>query len=87
MIAKHMLTAGLILTLHDRVPIVTLTQRLAEHPALYPGTVQGAWMPVAMEAADDAECRALHDWIAAQPGVAGVDVVHVSFDETPASST
>ena len=82
-----MLTAGLILSLHHSASVVELTRRLAEHPAFLPGTMQGAWLPVAMEAADDAECRALHDWVAAQPGVACVDVVHVSFDETPASST
>ncbi len=40
-----------------------------------------------MEAADDAESRDLHDWLAAQHGVAFVDVVHVSFDETPAALT
>lgn len=85
--ATKMLTAGLLLSLQRDAPVAALTRRLAEHPAFSPGTVQGAWLPVAMEAADDAESRDLHDWIAAQPGVAFVDVVHVNFDETPASST
>jgi len=85
--ATKMLTAGLLLSLQPDAPVAALTHRLAEHPAFSPGTMQGSWLPVAMEAVDDAESRALHDWLAAQPGVAFVDVVHVNFDETPASLT
>ncbi len=82
-----MLTAGLLLSLNQNAPIAELTFRLAEHPAFSPGSKQGMWLPVVMEASDDAESRELHDWIAAQPGVAFVDVVHVNFDETPTAST
>lgn len=82
-----MLTAGLLLSLRGDAPVVELTRRLAEHRAFSPGTVEGMWLPVAMEAADDAECRALHVWVSALPGVAFVDVVHVNFDETAASLT
>ncbi|RYD35638.1 MAG: hypothetical protein EOP86_07960 [Verrucomicrobiaceae bacterium] len=81
-----MLTTGLLLSLHQSAPIAELTRCLAEHPAFSPGTLQGSWLPVVMEAADDAESRELHDWVAEQPGVAFVDVVHVNFDETPAAS-
>jgi hypothetical protein len=81
-----MITAGLLLSLHRDAPVADLTRCLAEHPAFLPGTVQGTWLPVAMEATDDVQSRELHEWIAAQPGVAFVDVVHVNFDETSACS-
>ena len=82
-----MLTAGLLLSLQPKAPIGELTRVLAEHPSFQPGQTEGRWLPVAMEAADDAESRELHDWVSALPGVAFVDVVHVNFDESPASLT
>lgn len=77
-LSTRMLTFGLLISLESATDGVA--GRLREHPALTVGEVTDRWLPVAAEAADDAECRALHDWIAAQPGVAFVDVVHVNFD-------
>jgi len=83
-----MLTAGLLLSLHDDIAaIAAVTHELHAHPSFQPGETEGRWLPVAMEAADDAESRELHDWVSALPGVAFVDVVHVNFDEPPASLT
>ena len=74
-----MTTVGLLISL-DLPDPGDLLRRLSTHSALTVGAVAGHWLPVAAEAQDDAECREVHDWIAAQPGVAFVDVVHVSFD-------
>ena len=73
-----MTTVGLLLSLDPT--FADVSSRLAAHPALTVGEAAEHWLPVAVEADDDAACRELHDWIAAQPGVAFVDVVHVSFD-------
>lgn len=79
-----MITTGLVLSLKWGACGQELARLLARHNAFFPGAPQGAWLPVAMEAADDAESRRLHDWIAAQPGVAYVDVVHVHFGDPAA---
>lgn len=79
-----MLTAGLLLNLKDGdATAAAVTCELQAHAAFQPGMSEGRWLPVVMEAADDAESRTLHDWVAALPGVAFVDVVHVNFDELP----
>ncbi len=75
-----MITAGLLLRLDcNSAAAADLAHGLAQHGAFTPGVPEGPWLPVAMEAADDAECRALHDWLLTQHGVIQVDVVHVSF--------
>ena len=53
----------------------------------YPGERNARWLPVAMEARDDAESRDLHDWLNALPGVDFVDVVYVNFDEDEATAS
>ncbi len=79
--------SGLLLTLSaDPAEATVATERIAEHPALLPGSASGRWLPVALEAEDDAGCRAVHDWLHAQPGVAFVDVVCVNFEtDSPAA--
>ena len=77
-----MLTTGLLISLHSSVSSVA--DRLRAHPAITVGEVADHWLPVAVEAEDDESCRECHDWIAAQPGVAYVDVVHVNFEEPAA---
>lgn len=77
-----MLTTGLLISLHSSVSSVA--DRLRAHPAITVGEVADHWLPVAVEAEDDESCREYHDWIAAQPGVAYVDVVHVNFEEPAA---
>jgi hypothetical protein len=81
-----MTTVGLLISLDTSVSC-GVAQQLAAHPALTVGEAADRWLPVAVEAESDVECREVHDWIAAQPGVAYVDVVHVSFEsemtETP----
>ena len=53
------------------------------HGAFTPGELSGRWLPVAMEARDDAESRKWHDWLMSLPGVAYVDVVAVNFAGDP----
>ena len=78
-------TLGLLISL-DSAPSGAVEQRLREHPSITVGTPADRWLPVAVEAQDDLQCREFHDWIAAQPGVAFVDVVHVNFEEPTADS-
>ncbi len=78
---------GLILSIETGASASEVAAGLCRHASLTVGEAAGRWLPVAVEADDDAGCRELHDWIAAQPGVAFVDVVHVNFEsgEEPAS--
>lgn len=79
-----MLTVGLLVSFES--PSSHVVDRLRAHPAMTVGEVTDRWLPVAVEADDDAICREYHDWIAAQPGVAYVDVVHVNIEEPDADS-
>ncbi|MCB1207361.1 MAG: hypothetical protein KDN18_24125 [Verrucomicrobiae bacterium] len=76
-----MVTAGLLLSLEAKESSDRLASMLSARDAVFPGSPEGSWLPVAVEAADDGGLRELHDWIAGLPGVAYVDVVHVSFDD------
>ncbi len=58
-----------------------IARRLGERCELTVGELICRWLPVAMEATDDAHAREIHDWIGALPGVAYVDVTSVSFEE------
>jgi hypothetical protein len=71
---------GLILSIETGTSASLVAADLRRHSSLTVGEAAGCWLPVAVEAEDDAGCRELHDWIAAQPGVAFVDVVHVNFE-------
>jgi hypothetical protein len=77
-----MFAVGLLVSLDSPSPQVI--DRLRAHPAMTVGEVTDHWLPVAVEADDDESCREYHDWIAAQPGVTYVDVVHVNFEEPAA---
>ena len=73
--------SGLLLTLDDSPAMrARAVAALAERPDVLVGTASDRWLPVAIEAEDDSTSRATHDWLAALPGVAFVDVVHVSFE-------
>lgn len=80
-----MLTLGLLVSL-DSPRSTDVAQRLRSHPCMTVGESTDRWLPVAVEAEDDAASRELHDWIAALPGVAFVDVVHVNFDDSTTTS-
>lgn len=74
---------GLLVTLapQSRAKCEAVARQLAARTELSVGELNDRWLPVAMEAADDAHARELHDWIGTQPGVEFVDVVSVSFDD------
>jgi hypothetical protein len=77
-----MITSGLVITLSADATLAA--QAVASVGARFEFTAdecQDRWLPVAMEARDDAESRALHDWLQALPGVEYVDVVSVNFEE------
>ena len=74
--------SGLVITLS---PVAELAAQaiatLGARPEFTPAERNDRWLPVAMEARDDAASRDLHDWLCTLPGVEFVDVVYVNFDE------
>jgi hypothetical protein len=76
-----MVTAGLLISLESRTLSRQLLEFLSENEAVFPGERQGSWLPVAVEAENEGALREMHDRIARLPGVAFVDVVHVSFED------
>lgn len=78
------LTSGLIISMTRDAEAARLRAALSGREGVMLGDEEGHWLPAAIEAEDEERLRELHDWIAAQPGVAFVDVVHVNFEETPA---
>ncbi|PAW81824.1 MAG: hypothetical protein B9S33_16020 [Pedosphaera sp. Tous-C6FEB] len=77
-------TSGLIITLQpEPATHAEAVGRLRTRPELTLGEVSDRWLPAALQTRDDAEAREFHDWLMAQPGVAFVDVVSVSFESTP----
>ncbi len=78
-----MLINGLLVTLapQSRANCEAIARRLVARRELTVGELTGRWLPVAMEATDDAHAREIHDWIGARPGVDYVDVTSVSFEE------
>ena len=85
-----MITSGLVITLSpDAALAAQAIAKVSARPEFMPGARNDRWLPVAMEAHDDAESRDLHDWLHALPGVAYVDVVSVNFEDaelSPATS-
>jgi hypothetical protein len=77
----QMPVSGLVVTLCSERQETAL-DAIRSHAAFSPGRLCGQWLPVAMEARDDAESRSLHDWLQSLPGVSFVDVVAVNFDDT-----
>lgn len=81
-----MITSGLVITLSADARLATrVVARLGARPEFTAGERNGRWLPVAMEAGDAAQSRALHDWLRALPGVVFVDIVYVNFDEDASS--
>lgn len=76
-----MVTAGLLISLDPQASSDRLGVLLSARETVFPGVSEGSWLPVAVEAEDEGGLRQLHDWIATLPGVAFVDVVHVSFED------
>lgn len=77
-----MITSGLVLTLNaDAALAEQAVASLRARPEFTPGERNDRWLPVALEAADDAASRAAHDWLNQLPGVDFVDVVYVNFEE------
>jgi len=73
--------SGLVLTLStDPAAAAAATAAIHERPELTPGAARDRWLPVALDAADDVESRAVHDWLHSLPGVEFVDVVYVNFE-------
>ena len=83
--------SGLVLTLSaDAALADQAVAKLHTRPEFTLGECNDRWLPVALDAADDAASRDLHDWLNALPGVEFVDVVYVDFSEdseAPASAT
>jgi hypothetical protein len=80
--------SGLILTLNaDAELAAQAVATVSTRPEFTPGERKARWLPVAMEARDDAASRDLHDWLNALPGVDFVDVVYVNFDEDEATAS
>jgi hypothetical protein len=76
-----MITSGLVITLSaDAALAAQAVAAISARPEFMPGERNARWLPVAMEAHDDAESRNLHDWLHALPGVEYVDVVSVNFE-------
>lgn len=77
-----MITSGLVITLSaDAALAMQAVAAVGTRPEFTRGERNDRWLPVAMEAQDDAESRNLHDWLHALPGVEYVDVVSVNFGE------
>ena len=73
--------SGLVITLSaDPGQAARALSLLAAHPAVLPGERTGRWLPVAVESGNDAESRALHEWVQTLPGVEFVDVVYVNYE-------
>ncbi|MCF7763900.1 MAG: hypothetical protein K9N62_09520 [Verrucomicrobia bacterium] len=77
-----MITSGLVITLGtDAALAAQAIAQIGARAEFTPGQRNDRWLPVAMEARDDAASRDLHDWLQALPGVEFVDVVSVNFEE------
>ena len=75
-------TSGLVLTLSaDPVLAGQAVAGVGARPEFTAEAPRDRWLPVAMEALDDAHSRELHDWLQALPGVEFVDVVYVHFED------
>lgn len=77
-----MITSGLVITLSSDAKLAaTALDQIAARPEFTAEARQDRWLPVAMEACDDAQSRELHNWLHDLPGVEFVDVVYVNFNE------
>lgn len=77
-----MITSGLILTLSPDAALAEQAMTaLRARPEFTPGELGDRWLPVALEARDEAARRDLHDWLEHLPGIELVEVVQVNFEE------
>ena len=82
-----MITSGLVVTLSSNAALATqAAAAIAGRVEFTVGERSDRWLPVAMEARDDAQSRELHDWIGSLQGVEYVDVTSVHFHEEEAKS-
>jgi hypothetical protein len=72
-------TSGLVLTVAD--PSTTLRE-LGEAGPFTTREPVGRRIPAVMEVPDPQAARRWHDWVAALPGVEGVEVVFVYWDDS-----
>jgi hypothetical protein len=77
--------SGLVITLEPDADPVSLGALLLARPGIAVGKVEGRWMALVAEAPDEVGSRTLHEWLERLPGVAFVDVVHVSFEDEAGS--
>ena len=73
--------SGLVITLNPEESLAaTAMAAVATRREFVVGERNGRWLPVAMEARDDAQSRELHDWLQSLDGVDFVDVASVNFE-------
>jgi hypothetical protein len=78
-------TSGLILTLVEAPgPAAAALAKLATAGPFTLGEATGPLHAVALETADARAAQDWHDWAESLPGVAGVEVVFVHWDESEA---
>lgn len=76
-------TSGLVLTFADDPALARGAEReLAAAGPFTLGDAAGPCRAVVMETADPRAAHDWHDWATALPGVVGVEVVFVHWDET-----
>jgi hypothetical protein len=75
-------TSGLVITFADDPPLARGAQlELAAAGPFTLGEANGPCRAVTLEAADPRAARDWHEWAEALPGVIGVEVVFVHWDE------
>lgn len=83
-----MYTSGLVLTLcDDRALANAAIGELAAAGPFTLGAARGQCRAAVLEAANPKSAHDWHDWAAALPGVAGVEVVFVHWEEADAEVT
>jgi hypothetical protein len=77
-----MYTAGLVVRLTTETPVAReALDQLNGAGAFTLGQRQDGLVPVAMEVESSRQARYWHDWIGSLPGVRGVEVVYLHWDE------
>jgi hypothetical protein len=73
--------SGLVITLNREASLAERAiEAVAARREFTIGERNGRWLPVVMEARDDAHSRELHDWLQSLDGVDFVDVASVNFE-------
>ena len=75
------MTSGLVLTLEDSPACEAALAALNANPVFTAGERIGDRLPVALEAADAGASEQWTEWLRTLPGVEGVEVVFVHWDE------